>query len=1275
MSKRKPPDRSLLHPDDVLAGRVKPTASELLDLIHRANPTGRDISARDAEQRYALKARLQSLLVRRFGDQIDVVPDPERDGTVSLLHRGHGRDGCHAVIATLEEDARAWVQRQVDIGAHEAEAPKAPAARAKERARAPAAAREADMDDDTLEALLARAAEAIEAYDYEAGTNALSRALDVSGGDVEPAARLLALLVDTLGDDTGALAIEPSLSRAALGDAGVRGLLALAAARCGEEERALTLLRGVDDTQAAVVLAALAGRALASGDVDRAAAHVEHAKRRDPTCLASAGVASEIAKAQAEARAPMEAELAALVAAGRDELAEQKAAELLARFPDSEAARRARRTLEERAREREGERLVDEAERALLAGETRVARALFARAVLAARGPLQAALERRVKELDAREQATEQAAQVERVARMIARPEPHAGLLAYLGLDEALRARVAASSPHEALAVIDLLAAARVRDQAKVDAALALVRARAIAEGDPEAAIALLAPHEAALERAPEARRIVRDAEAKLHARRVEIARAEVQAARRALDAGDADAAAARLDAASLGELPAHEKAEATALAAEAARAIERRRREEDVPRLRAAGRLFEARARAERLAAEADDSAARARWEGERDAIRAEIRGAFRVQVDDVPQPDKELARFRQLAALDRVSSRLTTDGRRVVMADAYERWVVVRVLDRQTMLVRPTILLRTPEPFGHTDVTVVGRTVWVVGERGAILEIEMESWELLDFRSSADVLVPGTSLEKAVIVVTEDPASPRYLWTQHSTRNVVQNDRVRVFDLAQRRVVRELDDGWRPTPLAGLDEALVALRRGEACTVHEPRGAFSAHGGRIEKVLDVQEIAAHPNGRGFVALLSKREVLGFMPDPAEERLLYLAALSRSGAVESMVKLPDSDPDRPACVAATRGSGLLHTIYGTAHGPLLFTLACGDDHGLTSLYAEEIGDHTVLVQDARARHVVALAVHDEGAFAIELGATKPRLPVPPERPRVRLPSGSDAHDCDRPSGARGAAAIALAASWRRLSDIELFGRTRALQDAELATPDRLLDAVFALRFDYSFVRNDEANRLARVLAERFPNDPEVRLLRANQLAIEGAWAEARELLAHLEPGDFDDARAQHIHHLRALAALGERRFAEAREALSAGLTVDGRCDLTTIEALLGALEDAKPSPLQELLVAVQRADACIEALDHEGAVRALDTPVVWSSFEVQSLARLAEAYLSIEATSPARRLRKLAALGRLVEHVDGTFPRDRLDLPIPTAWAPPRIADVAARARAWLDT
>lgn len=102
-------------PEDVLAGRAHADARTLIRMIHAVNPTGRAVAPRHREQRYGLKSRLQSLLVREYADDLQVQRDPRNEGLVTLRHNVLG-DGCHALIIELEDDARSWVQMQLDLG-------------------------------------------------------------------------------------------------------------------------------------------------------------------------------------------------------------------------------------------------------------------------------------------------------------------------------------------------------------------------------------------------------------------------------------------------------------------------------------------------------------------------------------------------------------------------------------------------------------------------------------------------------------------------------------------------------------------------------------------------------------------------------------------------------------------------------------------------------------------------------------------------------------------------------------------------------------------------------------------------------------------------------------------------------------------------------------------------------------------------------------------------------------------------------------------------------
>jgi hypothetical protein len=1256
MSKRKGP----FDPDDVLADRVRPGATELIELIHRENPTGRALSAREAEARYARKARLQSLLVRRFQAELTVVPEADHPGTISLRHRG--RDACHAVIATLDEDARAWVQLQVDLGV-EGAPPSVPRPSGRSAARA--------LEAETPEALVRRAKQEIEAYDYEGARQHLTLAVQASGGAAAPAAALLGLLVETLGDDAAALDVETSLSRATLADPRVRGPLALAAARTGAEDKALGLLRGASDVQTAAVLGALAAAALARGDAERAAGHFGRAKKLDPASAVLLGIAGEIARARADAREPAEAELAALLAAGRDDEADKKADLVLARWPESEPARRARRTIEERRRRDEAALLAAEADEAFAAGAVSLGLGRLRHAAAAACGPERGALEHRAREIEAAEKTKREAEQVEQVCRLLMGADEREALLSYLELDETLRAHVRARfqdpspepgrSPHEALTALERTAAGRAG--ARVDAVLALKEARSVVERDPEAALGLLGPHAGALERVPEGRRISREADATLRARRLSQAREQVRAARAELAAGAAAEALARLDAASLRDLPEHERAEAAACAAEAARIVERRRRAEEAARLWAAGRLFEARALAEGQA---------------RAEIRAEIRAAFQVDVDGEPRQALEIVRFRPVPKTRTPCWWMTADERRIVTAEARDHWVVVRVLHLSTGEVCPTVLFRTPEPLGPVEPTVCGSTLWLSGERGGLVELSMDGWELVDFRPRSDVAGPDDEVEVATLVAGEDPSSPRSFWVCAGPRDARGTARVRVLDLSTRRVTREMEWGYRVDPIAGSPEGRVVVFRSEECALFTFRGAPAPHG-RLGLGGGIQSVVAHPAGRGLVACVLPEPTDGDRDDDDDDGNdddAVLAPISPAGEIGRRCKI--GVPGLETHAASSLGTGLLFVVAGDADSDKreLRAYRADDDGGFSPLWEEPVSGTVMLVQDAGARAVAALAVHDEGALAVVLGPSPPRLPKHRPQRSARLRQCFHLIGCHSVAGVREAGALRI---FDVLEPKSARAAARWVTERErdpAATAEELIEVAFALRKQQSIFGMRLASDVIARLAERFPEHPEVRLAAASRVVEKEIWTGARELLAGLDPAAFDPYRAQHLFHLRALVSLREHRLDEAAEALEAAHGIQGYCMLLLADDLLERVPDTvdeRTSPISALRHALHAADACFDRGDAVGVLEMLDQPMIWEARETQSLARLAEAHLQTDAPAGAARVRKLTGLGAVLDALGSSQAKDRIELPYRRAWDEARITAIVARARAWL--
>src|SRR5262249_35920442 len=153
-----------------------------------------DLPAAERARRYADKNRIQSLLIQRFAEEIEVIPDPgEGEGVVILRHRPSGSSASHAVIAELGEEARMWVQTQIDLGAAGSPAAPSPSpTSSRKQAKSPIHAGEDPSGGEmSLPELLEAGSQARDAYDYGLARSLFTRALEQSGGAAAAAAALL----------------------------------------------------------------------------------------------------------------------------------------------------------------------------------------------------------------------------------------------------------------------------------------------------------------------------------------------------------------------------------------------------------------------------------------------------------------------------------------------------------------------------------------------------------------------------------------------------------------------------------------------------------------------------------------------------------------------------------------------------------------------------------------------------------------------------------------------------------------------------------------------------------------------------------------------------------------------------------------------------------------------------------------------------------------------------------------------------------------------------
>lgn len=1264
---------------EILAGRASVDAGSLIDLIHEVNPTGRGRRPDEEAARYAVKSRLQSLLVRRFAEEIEVLPEPD-PAVASLRHRYHRHDACHAVIATLDDDARSWVQRELDVAGAPSSAPRGalPGLRA-HRSSASAAASRDDADDDrSAEQLLRDGEEAQAAYDYDEAQRLFARAVEVSGGSPASALAFLALAVDALAADEAALAVEEALPAATLGHPGIALLLAIAAARAGDEERALGHLARVREARAAEPLMLLARRAIDEADPERAARRLREAEERDPAHPELRTLGEAVARLRAGERAPLETELAAHLAAGRDPEARALADAILARWPESEAARRASRQIEEGRRAAEARQQLATAEASATRGEHRVALEVLLRALA---GPLPAAEREaalaRVERLEALVREKDAHDQVARTAALLGAADPARGLGAYAELAEDLRAEIRARIASPALGFIDQILAARPggRVKATVDAAVALERAAALADRDAEAAAASLAPHERALEGVPLARAIADRARASASAARRDRAVATLAEAERALRGGHADQARGAFDRLDARDLPDAERPRLAALRLGLDEAAERYRLARRFERLRGAGAFAAARAAAGELAARTEEPE-RGRWTAAGDALRAHVERTYAPQIAEV-DGGPELQRHVELWRWGRPTSAMVADGGHALyLANAEAAWLFVRVLDLRTGRVVRVARFAIEQSMEEPVVLIQPGGLCVVAG-GGLLELALPSLEVVrHFKRnggrddgevfSSGYLPPGTTM----------------LWGRYEDSDE-GIPRTRVVDIEGEHADRSVPEADDIHGIPGLAEPRIACTRwidaGHAISFHQPGGIAIS---RMEIKHDTQGLVAHPSGAGLAIAVHNSLYLGGAPLSQ----LHLVELSERHEVMSSRHIVGANVSVPPVpeIAVARDAGMVFLCFRNLDGAteVMGLRSAGRDgdrpRPLAEVYRVVVPDRTTLVHDTGSHRAFAMVDHGGGLAVAELGAEPPALGG-----REPIHVLHDPMDrflwCAQPKG-EFSRSVHQYVVLRRVPEAERGATLEALE-AKCGDDRKELMMLFGGLATGSW-DTLMTSFLARIEA-RFPDDPEGRVGRFTILAIQRAWPELLAALRETDPASFGPELQQHHHHLRSITAAVLGDLDEARSAHAAALATGGGCDLTTLGHVLSELEaPLTPEDLRhdtptvrQHLAALRAADARLAAGDPAGAIDLLERPLVWHLSEAQSLARLVEAHLALPCATPADRFRRALALASFAEVSRDTRVSGRHEALVPgNMWPEDRLASLLERSHAWLE-
>lgn len=1294
---------------EVLSGRGPADPGLLMDLIHQVNPTGLELPSAETERRYAQKAQLQGLLIRRFAADLRIAPEPGRDGFVRIDCRKSGRNACHARILSLDEEARAIVRRCLDeaslVEVQEESAPVGPSAprrrpKSGPRPRATALAPE-------VAELLERGRQAQEEYDYEAAREHFAEALKRPGPAVEPARALLALLCECLAADEEALRIEAELPADALDDPEVRLLLAQAAARSGDLDRVEGLLKGLRRLPAAPILMIAARHALVQEDDGRAERLLGRAHDLDPACPELREAQAELVAYRQQALRPQEEQALRLLEEGDLAQAEERAGALLRRFPESRAGRRVLREVKERRAAAQIAALVMEAEAACARGAGVAALGLFQQALSAApEGTERDRIAARAAELEQelRRQAEEQ--RLGAVAALL-QQDLLEGLCAYAALEPRLRERLLLrlSPPPPEIGWFEELRQARPGDPAPVMAEAVLTLKKALNAPDPQEAQRLLSAHWKYLHLLPMARRVARLAEKGCEEQRRQVARQRLEELRACIDAATTDCEQAerlyaQLDLRALSE---EDREAAASLRKWLDVQLRVNRHYDDHLKLFRDGKVH--RAREELLASRAlVDPKVHSFYHYDLVKCDAYLRVQHRLWVNLEPGPpdevcDVDLTQHGNTPwGRQGVQQWLLPSGKELLLCAEFGGILLLRAVSVETGQVLARAILQRPA-LATRRIAVDSRGLWLLGRRGGVQRLRLPE----TFSGAADV--PGrypflqplpdlqvAQLEPDIVAIGAKEHVDRallapeagqlwQLWTQDS----IIRGTLRVVDAACPERQREIGERYGAIYIRGAEPMVVSYSNNKLY-LHTPAGT-TLREADIGAAGWVQDAAPHPSGSGLLVLAVPGRTLPWAPpeEVLREEHAVLVPISRRGTPGAAMPLPDTHA-RPDAVLATAPEQRLAFLRvrrpSTGRQEILALRAEEDDRALRLLYRRPVPRGVTLVSDAAGTCLLALSMCEQGLRAVPLGAEPPDLPFPEEVPELLDADVYRLHRCFLDLNTRPGSPLP-----GLIKDVTLAPGPQQFREAidaylerERERPEHVALVVMAIE---NMKEAEAQEAYIQRLKEEYGDDPHVRLWLAHLLVTRSRFPESTALLRGLRAEALEPALAAHLHHLRATIALSDGRLEETWDAVHAlRACPSAPCDPRSIIDLATPL----PEPLREtdwgpgqplirrLHGAVVTADLCLVRGDAKGAIRALDRRPVWMAREVQALGRLTEAWLQRTPQGGPERFRKYLSVLAFAEALVALSQDCRNQLPYPgRTFSLERLEGIRKRGIEWL--
>ena len=1160
--KKKKKKQGPLDPHEVLDGSRQVSALELIRLIHSVNPTSREMSDHKASERYRLKAQLQSLLIRRFGEGLRVeVPTPENPDLVGLRLSRFNEDACHALIQELDEDAASWVRRRIDEAPGEAasnpenptEVPEIGGPRiGNGLPEVPAPTDENLSADESIRL----GKKALDIYDYDACEGYFKSALKASSGGIEAAVLVLELYVDHLGTYEKALEVSADFSSGTLRNETVRLLLGLASVHCGHFKRAMDYVDRISDARVAEIYLP-AARHFIEEDIETLATKAlsklkSYANASQQLDIQDLEQTFQLKKA--EHVTPLEKEMVQAWKEGRLDAALNLADRIMSILPENKEAQQVRHKVLKRQRQDRISQLLRETDDAGKRQDYAREAELLAKAVSlgADRHELSERLE------TARNLAEKQGEEMEiaGLRRLWEDGRIEASLAEFLNFNKKKRERFAKliQDPHfRWLEEMPSTDKASGRKKA-VDAVLAFGRAKKGLEAgeNPETILEALALHAGMLQSVSDARTLMNQAESNAQAIAAAENRNRLAQAARFLGKThrNLDKAEQALSAVKIGYLDEAQKRDLETLTSKYKHLESLQMLAQQYESAAARGEHFICMDVAEKLA-ELDCDAVSGDWNGKIGNHVKAVKREWSLLSFHMRDTPKIYGRRGITGTSELNSHLLLPDGRNALLTTSHGRWMFIRTfcLDDQTF--KNGIVFRTPEKLSLPRLSSSGKMLWIVGEEGRVMALCLEPLTIRYWYDFSNFAKEDELIEDTLIFPDE-----QMLWLQK--RNTQEPDEsIEIIRLDRIQTIRRINWSTLLVPVNHGGRFEVAMADSHQRTVR-----ICSENGRTVKTIAFEEpcimdgVVPHPNGVDYVLLTHQ------YPDFNDS----ITDMSKDGgepddAAFTVQAKPDLDKKiAPLIIEGSHGE-FQNTMAILHNAGIIFVYFMSDEEtgaallalkpskrGFEVLYRVSAPKHLIIFSNEHSDGLVAMSPSSTGLKVVRLDHRPPCFEDLDDfaEEKYFFPSFDSIWFCDVETGAFKAEMLARVVP---LEEDRRFLRFEQSRNIKLKNdPEQAAIQIRAL--EYCSLRN-EAKSLRDWLKKHHPDHCRVLMESAKDAARKQDWPQVISLLERVAPRDLDGGAACHRCHLLGIAYFSAGDAEKALRIWKQGKRYkDGRCEL-----------------------------------------------------------------------------------------------------------------------------